>query len=152
MMISFKQLLSESCVAVDVPAGDKDSALILALEVLTRNGKVPDQQRLLKEIMFREGQSPTGLGAGVAAPHVLCDAVEELMLAVIRLKEGIDFGAIDSKPVDIIFLITGPKSESAAHLQLLSKIARICHDPGFRQSIRLAPDAGALADLIYSKD
>ncbi|GHV38856.1 hypothetical protein AGMMS49546_09940 [Spirochaetia bacterium] len=151
-MISFRQLLSESSVAVDVPAKDKTSALALAMEALTRNGKVPDPQRLLKEIMDREGQSPTGLGAGVGAPHVLCDVVGELMLAVLRLKEGIDFGAIDGKPVDIIFLIAGPRGESGPHLQLLSKIARLCHDAGFRQAIRLAPDDKALAELIYSKD
>jgi fructose-specific phosphotransferase system IIA component len=152
MAASFKDIFSESSVAVDVSAGDKASALNLAVEVLARNGKVPDPKSLLKEIRERESRLTTSIGAGVAVPHALSDAVGELMFAVLRLKEGVDFGASDGQPVDIIFLISGPRKEPGSHLQLLSKIARLCHDVDFRQAIRLAPDAKAMTDLIYAKD
>ncbi|GHT77886.1 PTS system fructose family transporter subunit IIA [Spirochaetia bacterium] len=151
-MVSFKQIFSEDSAAVDIPAADKAGALAAAVDVLARNGKVGMPQKLLVEIKARESLASTGIGFGVSVPHVLCDEVDEIMGAVLRLKEGVDFNAEDSRPVDLMFLIAGPKGETFTHLKLLSKLARLLHDAAFRESLRQAPDGKALAALLYEKD
>jgi fructose-specific phosphotransferase system IIA component len=151
-MTGFKEMLNETSAAVGLELKDKDAVLAAAVELLARNGKVPDGQKLLGAVKKREALASTGIGGGAALPHVLSDAVNEIMFAVLTLKNGVDFNAEDGKKVDIVFLIAGPKGETAAHLKLLSKIARLLHDAAFRELIRAASDAASLVSLIYEKE
>jgi fructose-specific phosphotransferase system IIA component len=151
-MTGFKDIFSEDTAAVHVAAKDKKDALEAAAELLARNGKVPDVKKLLDEITKREALASTGIGHGVAVPHVLCDELTSLMFAALTLKEGVDFNAEDRQKVDIVFLIAGPRGETASHLRLLSKLARLLHDQDFREGLRAAPDAGTLAALIYERE
>jgi len=151
-MVRFSTLLKESCVAVDVAVPDKHAALVKAVEILTKSGAGLDESRLLSEILAREALSSTGLGEGIAIPHAMCDFVTGTTLAVMRLSKPIDFGSLDGAPVDLIFLLAGPKNDQATHLQVLSKMARLLNDDGFRQSLRAAPDGPSLAGILYGKD
>ncbi len=73
------------------------------------------------------------------------------MLAILRLDEPVDFDAADAIPVDLLFLMTGPKANTSLHLKILSKLARSLHDEQFRASLREAPNGEVLADLIFKK-
>jgi fructose-specific phosphotransferase system IIA component len=151
-MTGFKDMFSEDTAAVRVAVKDKADALSAAVDLLARNRRVPDAKKLLEEISKREALASTGIGYGVAVPHVLCDAVTSLMFAALTLQEGVDFNSDDRQKVDILFIIAGPKGETASHLQLLSKLARLLHDQEFRGSLRAAPDPGTLAALIYEQE
>ncbi|MBU1080693.1 MAG: PTS sugar transporter subunit IIA, partial [Spirochaetes bacterium] len=100
----------------------------------------------------REKLSSTGIGEGVAIPHALMEGVAATTMAVARLAEPVDFDAEDGGPVDLVFMIAGPRSDTGGHLKLLSKLARTLHDPEFRKAAREAPDGPALARLIYDRD
>ncbi len=151
-MISFSQILNPSCAETEVAASDKDAALAAAVDVLSRGGKVQDGARLLEEVRARERLASTGIGEGVAVPHALCDAMTETVMAVLRLEAPIPFEAPDGIPVDILFLMAGPKGETATHLKLLSKLARLLHDGEFRNAARKAPDGPSLAKLLHMRD
>lgn len=151
-MIRFDTILDSACAAVDVAANDKDSALEAAVAVLVRSGKIQDAELLLEEIRTREKLASTGIGEGVAVPHALCDLMTETVMAAVRLKKAVDFDAPDARPVDLLFIMAGPRGETALHLKLLSKLARLLHDEEFRKAARTAKDAQALAALLYSKD
>jgi fructose-specific phosphotransferase system IIA component len=151
-MTGFRDMFSEDTAAVRVAVKNKADALAAGVEVLARNKRVPSVKKLLDEISKREALASTGIGYGVAVPHVLCDAVTSLMFAVLTLKEGVDFNADDRQKVDILFIIAGPKGETASHLQLLSKLARLLHDVDFRENLRAAPDVGTLAALVYGRE
>ncbi|QQO10991.1 PTS sugar transporter subunit IIA [Breznakiella homolactica] len=151
-MTSFKHILDPVCAAVGVAADTKEAALAQAVEILAKNGKVPDSAGLLREVLSRESLAPTAIGEGVALPHALSASVPETMFAVLRLARAVDFGADDGGPVDIIFLIAGPRNETSAHLKLLSKLARLLHDEKFRAALRSAADGRSLAELLYEKD
>ena len=150
-MIQFGTILKASCVAVDVDSKDKDAALAAVTELLVSGGGGTDAPRLLSEILARESLASTGIGEGVAVPHALADDIRETAMAVARLAKPIDFDAVDGEPVDLLFLLVGPKG-TTAHLQLLSKLARLLHDPAFRKAARAAPDGAALARLLYDRD
>jgi mannitol/fructose-specific phosphotransferase system IIA component (Ntr-type) len=110
------------------------------------------EQALLAKVLAREELGSTGIGEGVAVPHAMTSSVSETVMAVARLAKPIDFAAVDDQAVDLVFLLVGPEGSSAAHLQILSKLARLLHDPEFRKAAREAPDGATLAGLLYARD
>lgn len=151
-MLDFKDILNPVCVELDSPAKSKDEALEHAVKLLAKNGNVIDSQKLLNEVKAREELASTGIGNGVAIPHALSEFATNTMLAILRLETPIDFDAADALPVDMLFLMTGPKTNTPLHLKILSKLARSLHDEKFRASLREAPDSDALADLFFQKN
>jgi PTS system nitrogen regulatory IIA component len=76
----------------------------------------------------------------------------ETLLAVVHLAQPVAFGALDGQPVDLLFMMAGPKGGTTDHLKLLSKLAKLLHDGTFRQAARQATDGKALAQLLYDQD
>jgi mannitol/fructose-specific phosphotransferase system IIA component (Ntr-type) len=151
-MINFSNVLDTGRAAVGIRAADKTGALKAAIRMLCASDEKLDETALLSAIIAREGLSSTGVGEGVAIPHALLDGIERTSMAVVRLDRPVAFGAADEVPVDLIFMIAGPKKGTSGHLQLLSKLARAVHDPVFRQAAREAPDGPALARLLLERN
>ncbi len=151
-MVLFSEILDPVCAATGVLAADKDAALVAAVGLLADHGKVHDGSRLLAEIRARERLSSTGIGEGVAVPHALCDEIPHTVMAVMHLAKPVDFASLDGKPVDLVFMMAGPRGATANHLKILSKLARLLHDEQFRTAARDARDGAALARLLLEKD
>ncbi len=150
-MVGLRDILNPVCVEVNGPAQNKDEALECAVRLLAKSGGIIDSQKLLNEVKAREELASTGIGNGVAIPHALSDFASNTMLAILRLVEPVDFDAADAIPVDLLFLMTGPKANTSLHLKILSKLARSLHDEQFRASLREAPNGEVLADLMFKK-
>lgn len=150
-MICFKTTLDVGRVAVGIDERTKEGVLSAAVRLLcsSRGG---DAERLLEEVRRREALGSTGIGEGVAVPHALWDGVEGTSMAALRLATPVEFGAPDGRPVDLVFLMVGPRRDRSSHLTILSKLARVLHDPAFRVAARSAPDAAALCALVYGRD
>jgi mannitol/fructose-specific phosphotransferase system IIA component (Ntr-type) len=109
-------------VDLDLDASGKE-----LVELLSVNEKSEELFRLLKK---RENLGSTGIGKGVAIPHCRSLVVDRLRVVYGRKAEGLDFGAIDGKPVHHLFLIVAPPVEiSNQYLPVLGKIAQFCKDP-----------------------
>ncbi|MHB1037438.1 MAG: PTS sugar transporter subunit IIA [Pirellulales bacterium] len=114
---------------------DKISALRSVVEVMLLPEEV-DRPFLLQVLLARESLSSTGLGDGIAVPHVRNPIVMHIprpMLTLCFLERPIDFGAMDGKPVHTLFTIVSPTVR--AHLHLLSKIAFAVRQPAFWRAI-----------------
>jgi PTS system fructose-specific IIC component len=151
-MICFQKILSPACIRIGFDAADKNAALEAAVETLARGGKVSNVSDVLSGILIREALAPTCIGGGIAIPHTLCTAAPEMTLGILRLAHPIPFNAPDDKPVDIIFIIAGPKGSAAEHLKLLSKLTGLLHEEAFCEALRNAPEEQSLAQLFYGKD
>jgi PTS system nitrogen regulatory IIA component len=95
-----------------------------------------DRGSLLQYLLARESLASTGIGDGIAIPHVRSPIIlptPRPMVALCFLQRPVDFGALDKKPVGILFLLICPNVR--AHLQLLSRLASALHDPGFKQAV-----------------
>ncbi len=111
---------------------DKPSALRAVIDIMQLPDDV-DRQFLLQVLLSREYLGSTGIGDGIAIPHVRTPIVMRIrrpMITLCFLDKGIDFDAIDGKPVEILFTIVSLTIRS--HLHLLSKLAFVLRDPNFR--------------------
>lgn len=108
----------------DLVATDRDAVLrTLASRVAAHEG-IGDVDGLYDRLLEREQLGSTGVGAGVAIPHCKLKGLSEVVMAVGISRKGIDYGAIDTEPVRLFFLVISPTDAPAAHLQVLAAISR----------------------------
>ena len=122
-------------------ARDRESALRQVVSVLQLPDEV-DREFLFEVLLARENLGSTAVGDGIAIPHVRNPVLLHVRPAVALcfLGEAIAFGALDGKPVDILFVIVTPSSRT--HLSLLSRLSSALHDAEFRDVLkrRARPD------------
>src|SRR5262245_33231140 len=87
--------------------------------------------RIAAEILKREEWASTGPGGGVAIPHARIQGLTKWFGILARLTRAIDFAAIDSRPVDLVFLLLLPANPVGEQLGALASIARKFRDPAF---------------------
>ncbi|MCF6282014.1 MAG: PTS sugar transporter subunit IIA [Candidatus Polarisedimenticolaceae bacterium] len=114
---------------------------------------VSSEQKLTQDLVFdklleRERLGTTALGYGIALPHARMAGVTEARGAFIQLCEGIDFGAVDRKPVDLAFALLVPEEATDEHLQLLAKLAAMFSNMELCESLRNAASSEDLLGLI----
>lgn len=108
-----------------------------------------EQFKIVEAGLFaREDQVSTGIGSGVAIPHVLTPAVDQVMAIFGRSEKGIDFEAHDNAPVRFVILLVVPEAESHLHLQTLAATAKLFSSCDMRQSLEEAETAGELIQVL----
>ncbi len=99
-------------------------------------------------LFAREKMGSTGLGQGIAIPHGRIKGLKEARGAFLRLANPVQFDAPDGQPVDLVFVLLVPEAATEHHLQLLSELAQMFSDKGFREQLAAAPDAPAVHALF----
>jgi PTS system nitrogen regulatory IIA component len=107
-----------------------------------------DPKMIFDALHAREQLGSTGLGKGFALPHASIEALDRFFGMFVRLKRPIDFDAIDSLPVDLVFLLLSPAGAGDDRLALLAAISRKLRDQEFAARLRKAPDATVLCKLL----
>lgn len=131
-----------------VPGADRRAALRSAVERL-HPGKDIDREMLLAVLLARESLGSTGVGEGIAIPHVRNPIVLHLSPPAVTLcflEAPVDFGAVDARPVHTLFLITSPTVRD--HLHLLSRLSLALRDPGVRAALAARLDAESILDAF----
>jgi nitrogen PTS system EIIA component len=101
-------------------------------------------------LFAREKLGSTALGLGVAIPHGRIKGLKTAVGAFFRLATPVPFDAPDGVAVQLVFLLLVPQSANEQHLQLLSELAQMFSDKGFREQLQSAPDSLALHTLFAS--
>ncbi|MGQ9707457.1 MAG: SLC13 family permease [bacterium] len=120
----------------------------LVAEHLTREGLITDKTVLVQELIKRESQGSTGVGYGIALPHVISDNVRRPVVVVVRLVKPINWSSIDGNPVTIFVCLVAPEKDRNLYLTLLAEVARSLNSPSLRQAAIKAPDAKTAARII----
>ena len=101
----------------------KKEALLEIIGLIEKSGEIKNIEKLKEGIFYREGLLSTGIGLGIAIPHVRFEEVRQLVMAVGINQQGIkDYEAIDDKPVWIVIMIIAGKEQHREYIRLLSKI------------------------------
>jgi PTS system nitrogen regulatory IIA component len=114
---------------------DRESVLRALVETMRLPEEV-DREFLFRVLLAREAMEPTGIGDGIAIPHVrnpIVLHVSRPMITLCFLEKRVDFGALDRQPVRTLFALISPTVR--AHLHLLSRIAFALRDPRFREVV-----------------
>jgi fructose-specific phosphotransferase system IIA component len=137
---------------VDLQASTKEEALRELVEVMASSTNVTDSTALLEKILEREKLISTGVGIGVALPHVKIPSVRDFVLAIGRSQRGLDFQSLDDKPVHIVVMIGANDSQSGEFLKLMAKIVLRLKDKEFRRRVLLAKNAEEIRELFIADD
>lgn len=121
--MELRDFFSEDAIRLELEGNTKDEILKELIGLLGLDDK--SEGMLFKMLKRRENLGSTGIGRGIAIPHCRSLVVSKLRVAFGRKTEGVDFKAIDEKPVFFFFLIVAPPLEvSNQYLPVLGKIAQ----------------------------
>ena len=125
--MQLREFLSEDAINLHLQSTTKDAVLEELVGLLKLDEK--SDAMLYKMLKRRETLGSTGIGQNIAIPHCRSLVVDRLRVTFARKLEGIDFGAIDGKPVHYFFLIVAPPLEvSNQYLPVLGKIAQFAKE------------------------
>src|SRR5881394_4087337 len=134
-----------------LPGGNKRSLMQqLANLAAQRLGIEPSV--VLFNLNEREQLGSTGFGQGVAIPHAKIDGLARIYGLFARLGEPVDYKAIDSRPVDLVFLLLSPTNAGAEHLKALAAISRVIRNLATLEKMRGARSRDALAAVLLGAD
>lgn len=132
--MELREFFSEDAIQLELAGSSKDDILKELIALLKLDEK--DEAMLFKMLKRRENLGSTGIGRGIAIPHCRSLVVSKLRVAFGRKRAGVDFKAIDDKPVHFFFLIVAPPLEvSNQYLPVLGKIAQFSKESDVPQRL-----------------
>ncbi|MGN0172291.1 MAG: fructose-specific PTS transporter subunit EIIC [Acutalibacteraceae bacterium] len=129
----------------------KEEAIEKLVELQCAAGHIADRDAYIKGIWERENTGSTAVGDGIAIPHCKSDAVKTPGLAAMVVRDGVDYGAMDGKPSDLLFMIAAP-TDGDVHLEVLSRLMTMLMDESFRAQLLAAPDKESFLAAIDAKE
>jgi len=149
--VKLSELLIEERIVLDFDAKSKEDA-IGALVGPVVNGF--DRATVVSEIMEREKLGSTGVGQGVAIPHIRMEPILEPSVVFGRCSRPVDFDAIDEEPCSLFFLVLGPTSADAqdGYLKTMAKISRLMRSADVRQQLLKAGSAAEIISAIATHE
>ncbi|MFC2103349.1 PTS sugar transporter subunit IIA [Bacteroidota bacterium] len=139
------ELLKEENVLTDFNSKVKEEIINELIDLYRDSGKVNDLERVRTAIHDREQIMSTGVGKGFAIPHGKSNAVNEVIAAFGKTTNDIDYDALDSEPVHLVFLLVGRDDMVSNHIKLLSRISRMMNKDDFRERL---VEAKSKSDII----
>jgi PTS system nitrogen regulatory IIA component len=146
-MNQIASLLPLENVVADLDASSKKRVFEQA-GILFENQQSVARSAVYDALFAREKLGSTGLGQGIAIPHGRIKGLKTPVGAFVRLAAPVQFDAPDGKLVGLVFVLLVPEAANEHHLQLLSELAQMFSDRGFREQLATAADAAALHRLF----
>ena len=146
------QLLSPKNILLELEVDYKFDAINALVDTFVDVIENELLEEIREAIISREKIMSTGIGQGLAIPHGKTDGVTQNYAAFARLKEPIEFNSIDSKPVQLIFLMVSPYSDQRSHIRLLSRVSTLMNYDDFRSNLLIVPNQEDLVELFKQKE
>jgi mannitol/fructose-specific phosphotransferase system IIA component (Ntr-type) len=144
--------MSPARIRLHLAGASKDAVLRELATLVVDPRRKRDVETLVKALQAREKLCSTCVDEGVAIPHsrnAIIGLVKQPVIAYGR-HPGIDFSALDGKPVQHFFLLCAPTVQQ--HLRLLSRLARMIHDPAFLTKLYTAPKPEDVLALVRQSE
>lgn len=128
------EIITKEMVHLSLRGEDKEQVIYSLAESIHHVGRIIDFELYYKNVLEREELTSTGIGFGIAIPHGKTTAVKECAVAFARLTKKIEWGSLDNRPVDTVFLLAVPeKSAGDEHLKMLAALSRKLIHKEFRE-------------------
>ena len=106
------------------------------------------ERRIVETLVERERLGTTGVGAGIAIPHGRMSEAKSIMGIFARLENSIDYDAVDSQPVDLVFMLLAPENAGADHLKALARVSRLLRYKAICEKLRAASTSEAIYAIL----
>jgi PTS system nitrogen regulatory IIA component len=151
-MVTIRNYLQTDLIIENVRATDKNGLFREFASLLLDQRKIRDDADLVRILLEREALGTTGIGDGVAIPHAKVAGISDMVVAFGRSSVGVEYHAIDAKPVNLIFLLVTPEDRPGDHLKALARISRILKNAALRDGLRMASDRAEIQRLLFEED
>jgi fructose PTS system EIIA component len=147
-----EQYVTANQVFFDQPLASREEAIAFLSAKAEELGFASSGAEVEKAFLAREAEALTGLQDGYAIPHAKCDAISKAAIEVLRLSAPVEWPTFDEQPVDMCIALLIPTAEAGTtHIKLLSNCAVMLMDEDFREKLRSATDAEALAAELNTR-
>ena len=141
-------LLTSRSISCDVDLNSKKRVLeYLSQQIAERQNDLTPTE-VFENLVARERLGSTAMGHGVAIPHARLKNLDSPVCVFIRLKQGVDFDAIDRQPVDLLCALLVPEKSTEEHLELLAMLAEMFSDAEYCQQLRSTGKEEELHELL----
>jgi PTS system nitrogen regulatory IIA component len=147
MLMNISDLLAPDAI---LPALKAQSKKQLLQELAARahgQTRLPER-RIFETLIERERLGTTGVGQGIAIPHGRMPEAKTITGLFARLENPIDYEAVDSQPVDLVFMLLAPENAGADHLKALARVSRLLRDKATCEKLRAANSAEVLYAIL----
>jgi mannitol/fructose-specific phosphotransferase system IIA component (Ntr-type) len=152
MPMRLRDLLDESVVKVGLESREKEECFEEMIDLLARAGRISDRAGALEAVLQREQQGTTGIGDGIAIPHGKHASIPTLTVAVGTRVDGIEFDAVDTKPVHAVFMLLARINDPGPHIRALAEIARLVQTPGLYRRLVEAGSAREILNVLDAEE
>ena len=150
--MKLSNLIEEDLMGFDLQSRGKEDVIKELVELASKSKLVRDKDLLLEEVRKREKLVTTGVGWGVAFPHAKTKAMKGIVITFGRSEAGVDFGAMDGKPVHLFFLIAAPEDTIGAHLNVMARLSFLMKSQDNRERLQSARNPGEVLEVLDSVD
>lgn len=132
-------------------ASDRDGAIAELVKALASAGKISSASpaEITKAVIKRENEASTGIGKGVAVPHVKHAAIKQVVATIGCSSKGIDFNSLDKQHVYSVILLLSPADNADMHLRAMENIFRNLQKDDFRSFLRQARTLKQIQEAIF---
>lgn len=148
--MKLSKFCDEGLISFELSCKTKEKVIEELVTLAARSKLVKDKEMLLKDVLEREKLVTTGVGYGVAFPHTKTRSVRGIVIAFGRSKQGIDFDAMDKRPVSLFFLIAAPEDAIGAHLNVMARLSYIMKSEENREKLLNIKSPKELLEMLDS--
>ena len=141
-------LLSKDGIELNVNAKDKNDIINKMTKLMLKTGRITDLNAYKELVLKREEEGSTGVGEGIAIPHGKGDCVTEPGLVAMVVPNGVEYDALDGKPVNLLFMIAAPNTSDNVHLDVLSRLSTMLMDTEFKNKLTSAKSKEEFLNII----
>ena len=116
--------------------------------LMLKTGRITDLNAYKELVLKREEEGSTGVGEGIAIPHGKGDCVTEPGLVAMVVPNGVEYDALDGKPVNLLFMIAAPNTSDNVHLDVLSRLSTMLMDTEFKNKLISAKSKAEFLNII----
>jgi len=152
--MKFRDFVCFEATITELQASDRDGVIVELIKSLDKAGRLGKGKcgEIIKEVITREKEASTGMGKGVAVPHVKHKAIKEVVAVIGQSSTGIDFFALDKQPVFSVILLISPLDDPDKHLQAMESVFRHLQQERFRKFLRQCRSTRQIEELLNEAD
>src|SRR3989339_1904365 len=148
--MKFSDFFCFDAVIPEFTSQDRNGVITELMQSLEKAGCIDsaDTEKITKAVIKRESEASTGLGKGVAIPHVKHKAINKVIATIGQSSVGIDFNSLDKMPVYSVLLLISPANDPDQHLQAMENVFKHLQQEKFRKFLRQSQTKQQIQDLF----